>query len=156
DVAASVTNGTVANPLVRDDNSGKQVVGRFAWHGPPGLLVGASAARGAFAARSAVRTSGASGSFTQTAWGADAEYCGGYYLVRVETIVSDWQLPTVRGPEIAFPLRAVATSVEGRYKIGPRLYFAARGDHLGFSEITGTTRQDTWDAPVTRTEIGMG
>jgi hypothetical protein len=29
-------------------------------------------------------------------------------------------------------------------------------EHLGFSEVTGTTRTATWDAPVTRWETGAG
>ncbi len=29
-------------------------------------------------------------------------------------------------------------------------------DHLGFSDITGTTQTASWDAPVFRTEIGGG
>jgi hypothetical protein len=53
-------------------------------------------------------------------------------------------------------LRALATYVEGRYKILPGLYAAARADHLGFSEITGSRGPRTWDAPVTRIEIGGG
>jgi hypothetical protein len=52
----------------------------------------------------------------------------------------------------------VSTSVEGRYKIAPGLYAAARVDHLGFSDITGSAVQGTqsWDAAVTRVEIGGG
>ena len=70
--------------------------------------------------------------------------------------MSDWRLPAVRAPFIDLPLRATSTSIEGRYKIQPGLYAAARVDHLGFSEIAGTTRRDTWDAPVTRLEVGGG
>ena len=54
------------------------------------------------------------------------------------------------------PLSALATYVEGRYKIRPGLYAAARVDHLGFSEVTGSLGRETWDAPVTRIEIGGG
>ena len=46
--------------------------------------------------------------------------------------------------------------MEGRYKIRPGLYAAARLDHLGFSTITGSTGRDQWDAPVTRVELGGG
>ena len=46
--------------------------------------------------------------------------------------------------------------MEGRYKIRPGLYAAARLDHLGFSTITGATSRDSWDAPVTRVEVGGG
>src|SRR5438132_2958780 len=159
DLTGSVTAGTPARPLVTDDNSGKQIAGRVAFHPVAGLIAGVSAARGPFVSRTAARGAvgeGHDGRFTQTAWGADVEYSRDYYLLRLETIVSDWTLPVVRTPVLELPLRAVATSVEGRYKIRPGLYAAARFDHLGFSEITGSARTDTWDAPVTRIEVGGG
>jgi hypothetical protein len=54
-------------------------------------------------------------------------------------------------------LSALSTSFEGRYKLRPGLYVAARFDHLGFSEITGATAGTLpWDAPVTRVEVGGG
>jgi hypothetical protein len=46
--------------------------------------------------------------------------------------------------------------VEGRYKLRPGLYAAARIDHLAFSEVDGTTTRQSWDAPVTRWEAGGG
>jgi hypothetical protein len=46
--------------------------------------------------------------------------------------------------------------VEGRYKIRPGVYAAARLDHLGFSSIAGSSGPETWEAPVTRVEIGGG
>ena len=159
DLTASVTTGTLANPLVKDDNTGKQISGRVAVHPATGLIVGLSGARGPFVARQTARLAHVEdkgGTFTQTAWGADAEYSRSYYLVRFETIVSDWRLPILQAPTIDRPLRAMATSVEGRYKIHPRLYAAARIDHLGFSTITGTSRTEGWDAPVTRLEVGGG
>ena len=65
-------------------------------------------------------------------------------------------MPAVGAPVIDVPLRALATYIEGRYKIVPGLYAAARVDHLGFSEVTGTNGPNTWDAPVTRIEVGGG
>jgi hypothetical protein len=97
-----------------------------------------------------------SSQFTQTAWGTDVEYSRDRYLVRAETIVSAWRLPIVNAPELASPLRAFSTSLEGRYKIMPGVYAAARFDHLGFSEVTGTSQTLPWDAPVTRIEVGPG
>ncbi|MGE5242812.1 MAG: hypothetical protein ACM3SQ_01110 [Betaproteobacteria bacterium] len=161
DATGSVTAGTPANPLFREDNSGKQLAGRVAYHPFAGLIVGASAARGAFAADTAARQAlgpGASGgdASVQTAWGADVEYSRDYYLVRAEMILSRWTMPRVRQPFIDSPLSALSTSLEGRYRIVPGLYAAARFDHLGFSEITGTAGRATWDAPVTRVEVGGG
>ncbi len=96
DGAAAVTTGTLGNPLVGDDNAGKQVAGRVALRPATGLIVGLSGARGPFLTRGATEGAGApdgAGRFTQTGWGADLEYSRDYYLVRFETIVSDWRLP---------------------------------------------------------------
>ena len=159
DATVSVTTGTVSNPLFRDDNSGRQIAGRLSARPVAGLVVGASAANGPFVGATAARGAvgdGHDGEFTQTAWGADVEYSRDYYLVRAETVFSQWKVPAVGAPVIDVPLRALATYVEGRYKIRPGLYAAARVDHLGFSELTGTSGRNTWDAPVTRIEVGGG
>jgi hypothetical protein len=159
DAAASATAGSLGNPLVGDDNAGKQVAGRAAVHPSPGFIVGASVSRGPFVARTAGTAGGVSFDtrrFTQTAAGVDVEYSRDHYLVRLEAIASWWALPALGSPAIAEPLGAVATSIEGRYKIHPRVYAGARFDHLGFSTITGTTHTDSWDAPVTRIEVGAG
>jgi hypothetical protein len=159
DATGSLTGGTLSNPRPHDDNGGRQVAGRVALHPVPGLIVGGSGARGAFVSQLAVRAAlGETDAedFTQTAWGADVEYSRDYYLLRVETVVSNWTLPLMSAPWRKLPLRAVSTFVEGRYKLRPGLYVAGRLDHLGFSEVaTGLTSQ-TWDAPVTRATLGGG
>jgi hypothetical protein len=154
DATLAVTTGSLSHPLVVDDNGGKQVTGRVALHPVPGLVIGVSGAHGPFLDRDVVRDTGRgseTGDFVQKAVGADVEYSRDYYLVRIETILSAWTLPT-----IAEPVRALGTSVEGRYKIRPGFYAAARIDHLGFSELRGETIVDTWDAPVSRVEMGIG
>jgi hypothetical protein len=153
---AAVTVGSLANPLWADDNSSPQISGRVAFHPVTGLVLGGSASHGAFLASSTMQAAGATGTSDQDAWGVDAEYSRGYYVIRVETIVSRWRLPRVRAPYIDRPLDAAGTSVEGRYKILPGLYAAARVDYLGFSSITGTAGPKSWDAPVTRVETGAG
>jgi hypothetical protein len=155
----AVTTGTVARPLVGDDNAGKQVAGRAAFHLSPAITIGVSGARGPFVARDATEQAGlmeGNGRFTQTAWGGDVEYSRDYYLVRFEAILSDWRVPVLQTPAVRLPLRAVSLSTEGRYKIMPGLYVAARADRLDFSTIAGTTRTAEWEAPVTRLEIGGG
>lgn len=154
EATVALTNGSLGNPLFADDNGGKQVVGRFAARPVTGLAVGVSASRAPYLATELLRAIGQealAGRFMQTAIGADAEYSRNYYLVRFETIVSRWSLPNVT-PR----LRAVSTMIEGRYKLRPGLFLAARLDHLGFNRITGTSTTDTWEAPVTRVEIGGG
>lgn len=159
EATASVTAGTLSYPILNDDTEHRRFAGRVAVRPLVGLVVGASASRGPFVTRRAVRSAigdHREGDFTQTAWGGDLEYSRDYYVVRVETILSEWTIPLVAAPAIELPLRAWATSIEGKYKIGPGLYAAARIDHLGFSEIAGSMTRAPWDAPVTRLEIGGG
>jgi hypothetical protein len=155
----AITAGTLSNPLFNDDNTGRQIAARLELRPIAGLIAGTSLARGPFVSSAASRAAAGEGherEFTQTAWGADVEYSRHYYLVRLETVVSAWRLPIVRAPDLTLPLRAVSTSVEGRYKIVPGLYAAARVDHLGFSDVVGTQATLPWDAPVTRVEVGAG
>jgi len=159
EATAAVTTGSLGNPLVHDDNPGKQIATRVIVRPLPGLVLGASGAVAPFVSRAAAESAGATDSMsglTQSALGIDAEYSRGYYLIRMETIMSDWRVPLVRTPEIDLPLRAHSFLVEGRYKIRPGLYAAARFDHVGFSEIVGTTRTAGWEAPVDRVELGGG
>ena len=159
DLTAAVTAGTLSNPLFRDDNAGRQVAGRVALHPIAGMIVGASAAHGLFVSRQAAQAAVGNpedGAFAQTAWGGDVEYSRAYYVLRAETVVSQWTMPAIGSPAIGGPLRAAATSVEARYKIRPGLYVAARGDHLGFNKITGSKGPQAWESPMRRGEIGGG
>jgi hypothetical protein len=159
EATAALTTGSLGNPLVHDDNPGKQIATRVVVRPLPGLVLGASGAVAPFVSRAAAESAGATDSMsglTQSALGIDAEYSRGYYLIRVETIMSDWRVPLVRTPAIDLPLRARTFLVEGRYKIRPGLYAAARFDHVGFSEIVGTARTAEWEAPVDRVELGGG
>jgi hypothetical protein len=79
--------------------------------------------------------------------------------VRSETVLSRWDIPQVQRPLLTDRLGSWGTFIEARYKIRPGLYTAARGDHVGFSRISGTLYgglPTTWDAPVTRAEVGAG
>ena len=153
DATAALTTGSLSDPRLADDNGGKQVIGRFAFHPEAGLNLGVSAARGQFLSRNAGRSLGvdANTDSNQTVIGADAEYSRDYYLIRFEAVRSTWTLPTIHEP-----LVATGGWIEGRYKVHPRFYAAARLDHLAFSTVTGTTRTADWDAPVTRIEFGGG
>lgn len=155
---AALTQGTLSRPRVRDDNGGKQLSGRLAWQPLTGLIVGASAARGEFVTRElrrSLRPTGDRGYF-QRAWGIDVEYSHGYGLVRAEVLWSAWDVPVVDVPFLESPLRAMAFTGEGRWKLVPGLYLAARFDRLDFSHVTGSSGRITWDAPVTRIEAGLG
>ena len=161
----AVTAGTVSNPLFSDDNNGRQTAGRLELRPVAGLILGTSLARGPFISQAAARAVAGdmtNAEFTQTAWGADLEYSRAHYLVRAESIVSQWQMPIGPAPPAApqmalqTPLNAMSTSIEGRYKVAPGLYVAARYDHLGFSDESSATATLPWDAPVTRFETGLG
>jgi hypothetical protein len=146
----AVTRGTLSSPRIDDDNEGLQLGGRVVARPVVGLVLGASAARGAYASEEPFAgTDVRAGDLHQTAWGLDAEYSRGYWLVRAEAVWSRWDLPE----PISAPVRAQAVWVEGRYKLLPGFYLAARADHLGFSRLAGG---ETWDAPVLRLEGGGG
>jgi hypothetical protein len=165
-VAAAVTQGTLSNPRVRDDNSGKQVSGRVEVRPVLALVLGASAARGDYLSREALAglpAEARGGSRAQQAFGADVEFSHGHWLVRGEAIASRWAVPSLQQQRVS-PLRAWGTFVELRRKLRPGLYAAARFDHLGFSRVTGSPGYEpgaavittAWDAPVSRLEAGAG
>jgi hypothetical protein len=151
ELAAAVTQGSLGSPRVDDDNAGKQVSGRVAWRPRAGLALGASGSRGAYLADDVSRLLPAGRSYRQRAWGADVEYSRGYWLARAESVWTAWDSPVW-----ASPLRAGALSAEGRYKVVPGAWVAARVDHLGFSQVRGALGVLTWDAPVWRLEAGGG
>lgn len=163
DVSVAVTSGTLSNPRVDDDNSGRQISGRVATRPAVGLVLGTSVARGAFLSRELADYYAASfpdASWTQRAFGVDAEYSRGYWIVRGELVHSRWTLPAPNRPLIEGPLGATAAYVEGRYRLSPRYFVAARADRLTFSRIRGGAAYNgrllPWDAPVTRVEAGGG
>jgi hypothetical protein len=162
--AIALTNGTLSNPRVADDNRGRQVSARVAWKPVVGMVIGASAARGQFLTTTlenvVAAVTGIGQAHTQRALGLDAEYSRAYWIVRGELIDSRWDLPALAPPLITGPLWARAGFVETRYRFTPRFFAAARADRLTFSLIRGQRRfagQPTpWDAPVTRIEAGGG
>jgi len=158
DVTAAVTNGSASHPRVEDDNDGKQVAARVTLRPTVGLLIGGSFSRGQFGARTLVDSlpAGDDRRFMQRAFGADAEYSRDHWMARVDAVLSEWRVPAVQTPLVPASLRALAVSIEGRYRFLPGMYAAARAEHLAFNRIAGTDRIAAWDAPVTRVEAGVG
>ena len=160
DAAFSVTTGTLSRPRLRDDNDSKQMSGRLAVKPVAGLVAGVSGAHGGWVSRSVPLPTGVSrGRLAQTVFGADAEYSRDYWLVRGELIWSRWRLPFVTPPPEGSTVEARGLWIEGRYRLTPRWYAAARLDRLDFSKITGTLFSvvpTPWEAPVTRYEAGGG
>jgi hypothetical protein len=157
-LALAVTQGTLCYPRVSDDNDGKQVSLRLAWTPSPSLVAGVSGATGVFLAREVqdVLPAFAQGTYRQEAAGVDLQWSQGYWVVRAEAVWSRWRLPALDETRIEEPLDALGLFVEARYKLGPGLYLAARGERLSFAEIASTVGPRTWDAPVTRVEAGVG
>jgi hypothetical protein len=154
-VTGAVTNGTLSNPRVSDDNSGKQLSGRVSVTPATGLVVGVSGASGAWLARSVP----VAGSPTQRALGADVEYSRDHWIVRAEMVFSRWGVPLPLAPSNAQAVDAFGRWIEGRYRITPRIFVAGRADRLGFSKLLGSAPGSAplpWDAPVTRIESGGG
>jgi hypothetical protein len=161
EIAGAITSGTLSNPRFTDDNDGKQLAARITARPIVGLVLGASVARGEFVDDDAVVAAGGSAddSYAQRAFGADAEYSRGYGLVRAEFVWTEWRIPSFAAPRIEEPLGAWAGLIEGRYRVLPRLYVAARIDWVDFSSLQGTLFDGVatpWDAPVTRFETGGG
>ena len=161
DVMGSVTAGTLSDPRLDDNNGGRQLSIRGTVRPTFGLLVGASAARGAWMAddvRPALPVEARERTYAQRAFGVDAEYSRGHWIARGEVVWTGWTLPLAANGR-AHEVGATGMWVEGRYRITPRLFVAARGDRLGFSRITGTLfggRPTPWDARVERLETGAG
>ena len=155
EASAAITSGSLSVPSGGFAQAGRQVSGRIAVRPVFGLVLGLSGSRGVFLAKSIIDEYGSSSAGVQSAIGFDAEFSRGHWLVRTEGVESRWTLPLVAAPFITSPLGAFVVSVEGRYRLRPGLDVAARADHLGFSEISGTSATMEWDAPVSRLEIGL-
>lgn len=156
--AASLTTGSASNPRVSDDNAGKQVAARVTATPAPGVVLGASWARGQFLSSGAIDASGAGSpdDLVQRVSGVDLEYSRDRWLVRADAVHSRWHVPLPGDARGYRPLDAFAGSLEGRVTIAPGLYGAARAEHLAFSRISGDRGTMAWDAPVSRVEIGGG
>lgn len=157
EVLCAVTTGTLSDPRVSDNNDGRQVSGRVAAYPATGLVVGGSAARGEWLdSRVMDLLPAGAPSYAQKALGADVEYSRDYWLLRGELIWSRWRVPLAAEASAA-DLDALGMWIEGRYRLTPRLFVAARLDHLGFSDLAAADgRRVPWDAPVTRFETNVG
>jgi hypothetical protein len=155
ELSTAVTNGTLSSPRVSDDNAGKQVAARAVITPAVGLIIGGSAARGAWLSRTVEGTSAPA----QRAFGADVEYSRDHWIARGELVWSRWGLPSALTPSGMRAVSAAAAWIEGRYRIAPRVFLSGRVDHLGFSQVHGTVLHPegaAWDAPVKRVEGGIG
>lgn len=157
--SVAVTQGTLGNPRLHDDNDGKQVQARLQLRVNPDLSVGVSGARGAYLTREqqqALPEAVRGRDFRQRALGADLEYGRGHWRVRAEGVWNAWDAAARTAPLYDEDLTARALSVEARYRLWPGVHVAARVDRLDFGDITGPNGPDSWEAPVWRLETGAG
>jgi hypothetical protein len=158
-LAIAVTQGSLSQPRVDDDNDGKQWSARLAWTPDPVFTAGISGSVGEFLSNGVVEVLPASqrqGRYRQEALGADAEWVRGHWVVRGEAVWSRWHLPALDDTAITDPLQSLGAYGEARYKLRPGLYLAGRVEHLAFSTLASDFGRQTWDAPVTRVEGGAG
>ncbi len=153
--AIAWTSGALATPSFETGNGWRQVSGRFAMRPAPGLILGVSGSRGVFLSSALRDQATVPDVGDQRAIGFDAEYSHGHYLVRAEGVYSVSRIPLVV-PPTSLSLSAFAVDLEGRYRLGPRLYVAARVDRLGFGDVEGPDGATPWEFPVTRFEAGAG
>ena len=159
EISASITAGTLSNPGLGDHNGAPQIAARVTLRPIPGLLVGVSGARGAFIeqdVRDVLPAEAATHQYRQRAFGADVELSHGYWLARTELVTTDWRLPALDAPLLTAPVRATAWLTEGRYKLAPGWYVAARYDRMLFSRVESSQGPIDWDAGLWRIEAGAG
>lgn len=149
ELTGAASLGSLSDPRLRDNNGGRQLSGRLVARPSAAWAIGASAAQGRWLDS---RLEDRSGSRSrQAALGGDAEYSAGRVLIRTEAIRASWTMPAIDRP-----LVATSMLIEGRYKVAPGAYVAARMDRLSFSSIAGSLGSNTWEADTWRVEIGGG
>lgn len=154
----AITAGSLSDPQFRDNNAGRQLAGRIVLRPTAGSAFGFSASRGAWLNRTVeeMATGASTSRSQQVAFGGDAEFSAGPFLVRGEAIRATWAMPNFPSLQLGEPLVALSTLIEGRYKIAPGFYVALRGDRLDYSKIRGTGGMNEWDAQTWRVESGVG
>ena len=155
EIAAALTQGSLSRPGASDDGGQKQLAARLAWHPSPAWTLGLSAARGEYLTGEAVARFASSHPAHQAAWGADVEYSRGHLILQGEAIWSQWELPALAAPLIAAPVSGRGGFAELRYKIAPGLTLAARSEHLSFGRVNTSAGIESWEAPVSRLEVGL-
>ena len=160
EVAAAVTSGSPAVPVVRETNEGKQLSGRFAAYLPAGIVVGVSGGRGQWlddAVMASVPAPRRDAS-DQTVVAADFELGAGRWLVRAEWLRSMFATP-LPAMAASTTLGAWSAFAEIRYRVHPRWQLGIRLDRLSFDRVTSGGAgaiATTWDAPVDRLEAVAG
>lgn len=155
-LALALTQGSPARPRIRDDNGGKQLAGRLGWAPGPAWRLGVSAATAEFLDDDLeeILSEAARGHGRQDALGADVEWSRGPVILRAEAVWSRFSLPPLAETRIDRALAAFGGFAEARWKLRPGLHAVGRVERLDFGRLPGEL--GSWDAPVTRVEVGAG
>lgn len=161
DLAAAVTRGAPARPVVKETNNGLQYSGRAAVMLPAGVTLGVSGARGNWIDQTVLdlKPIAAGVSVAQTVLGADASLERGHWIARAEYLHVTFGIPVASAPSFTTPLAADTGFIEARYRFWSRYQIAARAERLTFSHINGALFSGAptpWDAPVSRVEATAG
>jgi hypothetical protein len=158
DLSASVTQGSMAVPTVRDRNDGVTTSGRVVVRAPAGVTLGASVAHGEWLDNAVLDLTPArrESASAQSVIGADAEFGNGPLLVRAEFLRAAFDVPLVTAGGGAH-LESGSAFVEGRYRFQPRMQLGVRAEQITFSKVRGSNGvRAAWDAPVQRVEVMFG
>ncbi|HET9941021.1 MAG TPA: hypothetical protein VFR25_07950 [Candidatus Eisenbacteria bacterium] len=150
-----ITAGTPGwGSTVKDENSGKTIMGRIGLAPTPGLRFGVSGALGPYLVEGLNGELGPGQTvdgFYQTLGMVDAEFATGYFELRGEGAWNTWQTPTVGD------LGVTTGYVEMKYHLPFGAYAAGRLDGMRFSKIEDSGGvEHPWDSNIARWELGAG
>lgn len=156
--AGAITAGSLGSPRLKDDNDGRARSTRVTWRWRPGLVIGGSAADGAYLSSTLdplLPAGDRAGRYRQRALAADIEASAGRWMARGEVLHSRWRLPALNGDSSSRDVAALVWWGEARVRLTPGLDVALRGERLGFSTVPTATGVQPWEAPVTRLDAGL-
>ncbi|HET9252982.1 MAG TPA: hypothetical protein VFP58_12785 [Candidatus Eisenbacteria bacterium] len=150
-----VTAGTPGwGSTVKDENSGKTIMGRIGLAPAPGLRFGVSGALGPYLVEGLneqLPSGDNVNNFYQTLGMVDFEFATGHLELRAEGAWNTWQTPTVGDLEVT------TGYVEMKYSLPFGAFGAGRLDGMRFSEIEDSSgEKHSWDSNISRWEIGAG
>jgi len=155
--ALALTKGAVSNPSATD-NDGIQYIARVGLQPIMALSLGVSAVYAPYLNKSIERSAAfpqgrLAEDYKQRLIGLDFEYGMGHFQLIGEWVFNQWQVPNLTKRHLSNS----GGYVEGKYELGPGLYYALRFGRIGYNEIDdGQGRSTPWDYGIKRIETGFG
>ena len=157
DYSFGMLTGSVGKPTQQQFKDIPQFTTHLVYNFNPGFKIGMSAFLGPYLYDEAFPDFGTPGytidpeDYMNGGIGYEFYWSGQYLEVYSETFYSYWEYPGL--PK----LKSMAGYIEGKYKIQPRWYAAARLGFVEPSEIEVSPGvEEKWDYPVKRYEFGIG